>query len=209
MDDLFDTLRPPVQTVAEGITLLTGFADQSVLMPEIERIAARSRFRHMRTPGGRMSVAMTNCGQFGWISDSKGYRYDETDPDTGENWPTMPLCFSDLAQRAARRCGLDDFSPDACLINRYAPGASLGAHQDKDELDFSHPIVSVSLGLPATFLIYGSKRSGKPLPVQLREGDVLVMQDAARRAFHGVRKLADGQSPIGPYRINLTLRRAR
>lgn len=210
MDDLFDAQQPHVQPVTHGVTLLSGFADHAVLMPEIERIAARAAFRHMKTPGGRrMSVAMTNCGPLGWVSDRHGYRYQETDPLSCESWPRMPVRFRELAAGAAGLCGFGEFEPDACLINRYAPGARMGAHQDKDELDFNQPIVSVSLGLTAQFLFYGKKRSGKPKRIALRNGDVLVIGGESRLAYHGVRELTDGQSPIGRYRINLTLRRAR
>ena len=193
-----------------GVTLLARFADREALMPEIDRVAVDAAFRHMRTPGGReMSAAMTNCGPLGWVSDRQGYRYQAFDPMTHRPWPQMPASFMGLAQRAAATCGFDAFLPDACLINRYASGAQMGAHQDKDEADFAQPIVSVSLGRPATFLVYGAKRSGKPRSIPLQDGDVLVIGNEARLMYHGVRKPDPGRGEFGDYRFNLTFRRAR
>lgn len=209
--DLFDNC------VAEalqgtGLAVLAGFAlpDERDLLEGIERVAAVAPFRHMSTPGGqRMSVAMTNCGEAGWVTDRRGYRYDPLDPESARPWPAMPGAWASLAQRAAARAGFAAFEPDVCLINRYEPGARMSLHQDRDECDFDAPIVSVSLGLPATFLWGGFKRADKPRRLPLAHGDVVVWGGSARLAFHGVAPLADGWHPLlGRRRINLTFRRA-
>lgn len=199
------------EIIDDGMVLFSGFAQSEQLLPLVHAIAERSPFRHLETRGGRrMSVAMTNCGEVGWISDRSGYRYDALDPATGKPWPNMPEAFVCLALEAAARAGFPGYAPDVCLINRYAPGSRLGAHRDQDENDFSHPIVSVSMGLPAVFLCYGEQRSGRARRLNLHDGDVLVMGGPARRFYHGVRELADGIHPqTGSYRINLTFRRAR
>jgi alkylated DNA repair protein (DNA oxidative demethylase) len=165
----------------------------------------------MFTPGGhQMSVAMTNCGNAGWVTDRSGYRYDGADPESGKPWPVMPPVLRELAEAAAREGGFPGFAPDACLINRYEPGAKMSLHQDKDEQDFSAPIVSVSLGLPAIFLFGGPKRDNKPQRYRLAHGDVVVWGGPSRLFFHGVAPLADGEHPLlGRKRINLTFRRAR
>jgi alkylated DNA repair protein (DNA oxidative demethylase) len=173
-------------------------------------VIAQAPFRQMVTPGGlSMSVAMTNCGACGWVSDRSGYRYDPIDPDSGKPWLPMPESFLQLAGEAARAAGFDGFAPDACLINRYQTGAKLSLHQDKDERDFGQPIVSVSLGVPATFLFGGLKRSGKTMRVPVRHGDVLVWGGPARLNYHGVLPIKAAHHPFaGADRINLTLRRA-
>jgi alkylated DNA repair protein (DNA oxidative demethylase) len=208
--DLFP--RETVETIVPGATLLRGFASDEApaLVRAIEHIAAASPFRNMETPGGfRMSVAMTNCGAAGWITDRRGYRYGDVDPATGRHWPAMPELFRALAARAAAAAGFEDFAPDACLVNRYAPGARMSLHQDKNERDFTQPIVSVSLGLPATFLFGGMKRSDRPKRLRLVSGDVVVWGGPARMAFHGIDPLTEGEDPLtGPCRLNLTLRRA-
>jgi DNA oxidative demethylase len=210
--DLFDT-RPSEEQLADGAWLLRGFAlgDARTLLAEVERIAAAAPFRHLTTPGGfRMSVAMTNCGALGWVSDRRGYRYTAQDPLSGEPWPLMPAVFLELARAAAARAGFEGLAPDACLINRYEPGARLTLHQDKDESDFSAPIVSVSLGLPATFLFGGNARKEKQRRIPLQHGDVVVWGGPARMFHHGVLPLKDGHHPdLGRRRINLTFRRAR
>ena len=156
-----------------------------------------------------MSVGMTNCGALGWTSSRTGYRYTCTDPLTGQPWPPMPACFAGLALRAATEAGFDHFKPDACLINRYEPGARMARHQDRDEDDLGAPIVSVSLGLPAVFLFGGLQRSDRPARWPLAHGDVVVWGGASRLAFHGVGPLADGEHhSLGTQRINLTFRRA-
>jgi alkylated DNA repair protein (DNA oxidative demethylase) len=198
--------------IAPGAMLLGGFARsfEMPLLAALQRVVDVAPFRHMITPGGhRMSVAMSNCGMVGWVSDSTGYRYDTCDPDTGELWPPMPDPFRDLAARAAERAGYDGFAPDACLINRYEPGARLSLHQDKDERDFDAPIVSVSLGLPAVFLFGGMHRTDPTRRVSLRHGDVVVWGGPSRLRYHGVLPLDEGQHPLlGRYRINLTFRKA-
>lgn len=155
--DLFERM-PRYLPLAKGAVLLDGFAEsvEAPLLTALDRVVAVVPFRHMVTPGGfRMSVAMTNCGAVGWVTDRTGYRYDHVDPDSGQPWPAMPEVFADLATRAAAAAGYDGFTSDACLINCYEPGARLSLHQDKNERDFGAPIVSVSLGLPATFLFGG------------------------------------------------------
>ncbi len=211
--DLFAAPRAPRENLGEDALLLRGFAlkDARALFDEVQRIAAMAPFRHMVTPGGyQMSVEMTNCGDWGWITDRRGYRYAAEDPQTSRAWPAMPQLFFDLASRAAAEAGFAGFAPDACLVNRYAPGARLTLHQDKNERDFGAPIVSISLGLPATFLWGGLTRKERPRRFRLESGDVVVWGGASRLVFHGVDELAPGEDPLtGPCRLNLTLRRAR
>lgn len=210
-----NSLFPPadVVAIADGAVLLGGFAEPLAedLVEAIGRVAASAPFRHPVTPGGyRMSVAMTNCGTAGWVSDRTGYRYTATDPETGRPWPAMPPLIADLAARAAAAAGFDAYAADACLINRYAPGSRLSLHQDRNERDAAMPIVSVSLGLPATFLFGGLRRADRPRRIGLGHGDVVVWGGPARYAFHGVAPVADGEHPLtGRCRLNLTLRRAR
>ncbi len=198
--------------LAPGAMLLGGFAlrFETPCLTALRRVVAVAPFRRMITPGGhRMSVAMTNCGTSGWVTDRTGYRYDRHDPQTGRRWPAMPGVFSDLAAQAAARAGFDGFAPDACLINRYEPSARLSLHQDKDERDFSAPIVSVSLGLPAVFQLGGLRRADPPCRVPLAHGDVVVWGGPARLRYHGVLPLGAGHHALmGGYRINLTFRRA-
>ena len=192
--------------------LLRGFARgrAPALVAAIGAIAAVSPFRHMLTPGGwEMSVAMTNCGEVGWVTDRTGYRYDAIDPATGQPWPAMPQSFAELAVEAAGAAGFDGFRPDACLVNRYAPGARLSLHQDRDERDFAQPVVSVSLGLPAVFLWGGQRRAGPTRRVPLIHGDVVVWGGPDRLRFHGVHALAEGEHSLtGASRFNMTFRRA-
>jgi alkylated DNA repair protein (DNA oxidative demethylase) len=210
MPDLFDLKAK--QELQEGAVLLRGHALPlaAKLLAAIDGIAAQSPFRHMVTPGGyKMSVAMTNCGTTGWVTDRTGYRYDAHDPDSGAPWPAMPAAFLALAGDAAEEAGFAGFVPDACLVNCYEPGTRLSLHQDKDERDYGHPVVSVSLGLPATFQFGGLKRTDRPLKVPLRHGDVVVWGGAARLVYHGVLALKDGEHPlVGRRRFNLTFRRA-
>jgi alkylated DNA repair protein (DNA oxidative demethylase) len=202
----------PIEAIMPGALWLHGFVrdDAPALLSAIADIAAASPFRNMVTPGGfTMSVAMTNCGMAGWVTDRSGYRYAERDPVSEKPWPAMPTLFSAIAARAALAAGFADFAPDACLVNRYAPGARMSLHQDKDERDFSQPIVSISLGLPATFLFGGEKRSDRPKRLRLENGDVVVWGGPARKVFHGIDPLAPGiDSLTGACRYNLTLRRA-
>lgn len=211
MSDLFTLLAPSRETIRDGMVVLRRFAEGRRLLPLIEAVARTSPFRHMQTPGGRaMSVAMTNCGALGWISDTRGYRYVAIDPETGAPWPALPERFTALASAAAAAAGFSDFWPDACLINRYAVGTQLTAHQDRNEADFAHPIVSVSLGLPASFFVtLNQRRTGETRSVILADGDVVVWGGAARLAYHGIRRLKAGSGSLaGGYRFNLTLRRA-
>jgi alkylated DNA repair protein (DNA oxidative demethylase) len=211
MLDLFDdfgTERP----FAPGAVLLPGLAlpHETALLGAVDAVTTLSPFRHMMTPGGfTMSVAMSNCGAAGWVTDRRGYRYSATDPDTGKPWPALPEVFLSLALTAASHAGYPDFVPDACLINRYEPGARMTLHQDKNERDYGQPIVSVSLGLPATFLFGGQERRDKTLKIALHHGDVAVWGGPSRMNFHGINTLADGVHPfVGRQRLNLTFRRA-
>ena len=217
--DLFDALPsdPDTPTAAEplgpGAVVLRGFARDAgpALLRAVGEVSAGSPFRHLITPGGlRMSVAMTNCGEHGWVSDRTGYRYDPVDPDTGRAWPPMPATFLKLARDAADAAGYPGFAPDACLINRYLPGTRLSLHQDRDELDLRAPIVSVSLGLPAIFLWGGLRRVDRPARVRLAHGDVVVWGGPSRLVFHGIAPLAAGDHPLTHgERINLTFRKTR
>ena len=215
MRDLFFSQQPDHATqeaMADGAVILRGkaLANESAILDALQAITASSPFRHMTTPGGYvMSVAMTNCGAAGWITDRSGYRYDRIDPQTGKPWPALPDCFRELAIAAASDAGYPNFIPDACLINRYEIGARLSLHQDRNERDFAQPIVSVSLGLPATFQFGGLTRSAPVRRFGLRHGDVVVWGGPSRLCYHGVTELKDGEHDrLGRIRINLTFRRA-
>jgi DNA oxidative demethylase len=200
------------QPLGPGALLLRGFAtpDEAALLADLQDVIARAPLRHMVTPGGyRMSVAMTNCGALGWVTDRAGYRYDAIDPQSGRPWPRMPTSFLRLAADAAAHAGFDRFVPDACLVNRYEPGARLSLHQDRNERDLRAPIVSVSLGVPALFLFGGAKRADKPARVLLEHGDVVVWGGPARMRYHGVLPVKEAHHPLtGNHRINLTFRKA-
>ena len=200
------------EELAPGAFVLRGLAraDEALFRRAIDAVARDAPFRHMVTPGGfRMSVGMTNCGRYGWVSDERGYRYAPLDPVSGRPWPALPPVLAVLAERAAALAGFAAFAPDACLVNRYEPGARLTLHQDKDERDFSHPIVSVSLGVPATFLFGGLKRKDRVARVPVEHGDVVVWGGPRRLRYHGVASLKPAQHPFADQaRINLTLRRA-
>jgi DNA oxidative demethylase len=200
------------EILTTGAVLLHRFAisDEAALLADVAEVISQAPLRHMVTPGGfRMSVAMTNCGALGWVSDASGYRYDALDPDSDRHWPRMPDSFQRLAHDAAALAGFDDFAPDACLVNRYEPGARLTLHQDRNERDFRAPIVSVSLGLPVVFLFGGLKRADKPARVPLEHGDVAVWGGPARMRYHGVLPIKAGaHSLLGNQRINLTFRKA-
>jgi len=206
-----ESLPPFRERLEEDAVLLHGFArgEAALLVEEAERIARLAAFRRLVTPGGHvMSVAMTNCGRVGWVSDRSGYRYDPIDPDTGKRWPAMPAAFLDVAVRAAAEAGFANYDPDACLINRYLAGNKLGLHQDRDEKDARAPIVSVSLGLPAMFLWGGKRRSDPTRRLRLENGDVVVWGGRARFVYHGVAPIKEGEHPLtGRARINLTFRK--
>ncbi|WP_354044175.1 DNA oxidative demethylase AlkB [Devosia sp. UYZn731] len=213
--DLFHGFEPPAprrEDMAEGAVLLRGKAleTEDELLGALAAIEEKAPFRHMVTPGGFvMSVAMTNCGEAGWVTDLSGYRYDRTDPLSGRCWPPMPAPFMSLAVEAATEAGYPDFRPDACLINRYEPGARLSLHQDKNERDFANPIVSVSLGLPAIFQFGGLKRTDPVRKYALHHGDVAVWGGPSRLFYHGIPALKEGVHPkAGAARINLTFRGA-
>lgn len=195
-----------------GAIVLRGFATAQAanIVAEIQQIIAQAPFRHMETPGGfRMSVAMSNCGELGWVTDKAGYRYEAVDPDSARPWPGMPTLFRQLATTAAAQAGFANFMPDACLINRYEPGARMSLHQDKDERDLMQPIVSISLGLPALFQFGGLKRSDPVSRITLTHGDVVVWGGADRLRYHGVLALKTGDHPLlGACRLNLTFRKA-
>jgi DNA oxidative demethylase len=203
---------PAVTEIAPGARWLHGFAaaEAAQLVAAIAAVAEAAPFRHMTTPGGRrMSVAMTNCGMAGWVADRRGYRYAATDPESGNAWPPLPPAFVTLAAAAAAAGGFPGFMPDACLINRYEPGARLSLHQDRNERDLDRPIVSVSLGLPATFLFGGAARADRPRRLRLESGDVVVWGGQSRLFFHGVDTLPAGEHSLtGACRYNLTLRKA-
>jgi len=215
MLDLFhnDDIGPPRHDeLAPGAVVLRGQASPIVekILAALRNVVTSAPFRHMVTPGGfTMSVAMTNCGAAGWVTDRTGYRYDPCDPDSGQPWPAMPDAFRHLAATAAAAAGFPDFAPDACLINRYQPGARLTLHQDRNERDMGAPIVSVSLGLPATFQFGGLKRNDPVRRIALQHGDVVVWGGPSRMRYHGVLPLQDGEHPaLGRARVNLTFRKA-
>jgi DNA oxidative demethylase len=200
------------EELAPGAAVFRGFAFERAraLMAGVDQVVEHAPFRHLVTPGGfTMSVAMTNCGDAGWVSDRTGYRYDPIDPLSGKSWPPMPAVFLEIARDAAARLGFSPFTPDVCLINRYEPGARLSLHQDRDEKGYVDPIVSISLGLPATFQFGGDKRSDRPVRIPLVHGDVVVWGGPSRLRFHGVLPLKDGDHPmLGRKRINITFRKA-
>lgn len=211
--DLFDNdPLPPRQRLGPGSLLLRGFAlpYQTRLLAALNAVIDAAPFGHMVTPGGYgMSVAMSNCGELGWVTDLRGYRYSPVNPASEHPWPAMPEVFFQLATSAAAEAGYADFMPDACLINRYEPGSKMGLHQDKDELDFTQPIVSVSLGLPAVFLFGGLRRNDKTERIPLTHGDVVVWGGADRLRYHGILPLKSGRHPLlDTARINLTFRKA-
>jgi DNA oxidative demethylase len=215
MHDLLDNIdssRLQHQELAPGAMVLRGqaLAMTEEILAALRNVVTAAPFRHMVTPGGfTMSVAMTNCGAAGWVTDRTGYRYDPCDPDSGRRWPAMPDAFRQLATAAAAAAGFPDFAPDACLINRYQPGARLSLHQDRNERDMTAPIVSVSLGLPAAFQFGGMKRNDPVRRIALRHGDVVVWGGPSRLRYHGVLPLRDDAHPsLGRTRVNLTLRKA-
>ena len=214
--DLFadDALQQPTgrEQIGEESYVLRGYALAWIdrLLPELRQVLAQSPFRQMVTPGGfTMSAALSSCGDLGWTTDASGYRYSTLDPRSQQPWPNMPDALRQLAVEAATAAGFINFTPDACLINRYVPGAKMSLHQDKNERRYDAPVVSVSLGLPAVFLFGGHERSDKAQKVSLFHGDVVVWGGVDRLRFHGVMPIKEGVHPImGPQRINLTFRAA-
>ncbi len=213
--ELFDdasAAESRLEPIGPRAVVLRGFAtaSEAALLADLQDVIARSPLRHMVTPGGfRMSVAMTNCGALGWVSDRTGYRYDPIDPASGKRWPQMPASFLQLAEGAADKAGFPGFAPDACLVNRYEAGTRLSLHQDKNERGYDAPIVSVSLGTPAVFLFGGLNRADRTMRVPLQHGDVVVWGGPDRMRYHGVLPLKAGHHPlVGDFRINLTFRRA-
>ena len=204
------SVEPRVAIGPDAVWLRGFVTDAQLLLEAIEGVVAQAPLRNMRTPGGRrMSVAMTNCGEVGWVSDTRGYRYATADPLTGSAWPAMPAAFFRLAQSAAAAAGFATFEPDACLVNCYTPGTRLSLHQDKNERDFAAPIVSVSLGLSATFLFGGPRRTVCVRRWRLEHGDVVVWGGESRLYYHGLAPLEEGVHALaGARRLNLTLRRA-
>lgn len=212
--DLFDDfaeINPRRIELAENAVILRGYTTDFAadLIESIEEIITQAPLRQMQTQNGyTMSVRTTSCGVLGWVSDAKGYRYEHIDPSTGQHWPPMPQAFLELANNAAIEAGFNEFTPDSCLINSYEAGSKLSLHQDKNERDFSAPIVSVSLGLPAIFLFGGNQRTERPQRYRLEHGDVAVWGGVSRLAFHGIEPLIDGvHSLTGKQRINLTFRK--
>lgn len=210
--DLFNQLSAQATPITTDAYLLAGYAlaDETQLQADLHSILAAAPPRHMMTPMGRaMSAAITNCGDLGWVSDAQGYHYTQRNPSNGQPWPSLPSSFMALAGRAATQVGFAHFVPDACIVNQYQVGARMGLHQDKDELDFSQPIVSVSLGIPAVFQFGGAKRQDKPINIALHHGDVVVWGGAARLHFHGIKPLkAHQHASLGAVRYNLTFRKA-
>ena len=214
--DLFAD-APPQRAATEQIGpqsfVFRGFAQPCLgeLLPALEAVLIRAPFRIMQTPGGHsMSVALSSCGTFGWVTDRHGYRYTSNDPQTGEPWPAMPALFLELAESAARAAGFEGFMPDACLINRYIPGAKMALHQDRDEQGYQWPVVSVSLGIPAVFLFGGHARGDATQRVPLFHGDVVVWGGEDRLRFHGIMPVKQAEHPqLGEQRINFTFRKAR
>jgi alkylated DNA repair protein (DNA oxidative demethylase) len=212
--DLFASQQPSTQEIVKDAFLLQGFVlgQEALILADLSHVISAAPLRNMVTPGGfTMSVAMTNCGTLGWVTDRTGYRYTTHDPVSGKPWPAMPLSFIQLAQQAASEAGFDGFLPDACLINQYKVGARMSLHQDKNELDFTQPIVSVSLGLPAIFQFGGFKRADKTIRIPLNHGDIVVWGGESRLRYHGVLPLKAGMNKMpafGEHRINLTFRKA-
>lgn len=213
--DLFSDYRPnpaSAQSVLPDAWLLRHYlaACEDELLLRLSEVLQSAPLQQMSlASGGKMSVQTSSCGEFGWISDQCGYRYSKLNPQTGTSWPEMPALFRRFAQEAAAEVGFGGFCPDSCLINCYPIGARMGLHQDRNERDLSQPIVSLSLGLPASFQFGGFARSGARTRVELGHGDLLVWGGQARMRFHGVLALKAGHHPrLGERRINLTFRKA-
>ena len=210
MSDLFSNHRPKIEEIYKDVFVLTNFVNTKPLLELIAKIEQQAPFERMMTPNGhKTNIPFTSCGQLGWISDSTGYRYSKINPITKNPWPAMPREFLSLAEDAAKVAGFELFNPDACLINQYAIGSKLGSHQDKNEKDFSQPIVSISIGLPATFQIFGSTRSGVKISYDLQDGDIMVWGKSARMIYHGIKTIkANPFNPNTKYRYNITFRKS-
>ena len=194
----------------DGVKHFAGFLDreaqESMVSALREVVLAAPLFIPLMPRTGRpFSVRMTNMGTLGWVSDRNGYRYQAAHPDTGAAWPAMPEIVLDVWRKVANYAAL----PEACLVNFYQGGAKMGLHQDKDEEDFTAPVVSISLGDTALFRFGGTERGGKTSTVKLASGDVLVMGGKSRLCFHGIDRVYSGTSTLLKEggRINLTLRR--
>lgn len=210
MTDLFSNTRPAIEELYPDMFLLANFVETKPLITEVEKLTRLSPFRKMMTPNGhKTGIAFSNCGQYGWVSDIHGYRYSPVDPDSGNPWQPIPRLLMALATNAANKAGYKNFKPDACLMNHYPIGSRLNSHQDKNESDFNWPIVSVSIGLAATFQVFGQQRSGRPLNIPVYDGDVLVWGGRSRLAYHGINTIKpDPHSPNLTQRINITFRKA-
>jgi len=211
--DLFDLSNNGetwIESITDDAVVLRQFlvSRSDELADAIKTIEQQAPFRHMKTAGGfTMSAAITGCGDYGWISDRRGYRYSKVDPVTEQPWPEMPKILYEVGQQCASEAGYNNYQPDACLINRYVPGSKMSLHQDKDEKDFTAPIVSISLGVPATFLFGGPQRSDKTIKVPVTHGDVVVWGGKSRLFFHGVSPIKQAYHPFwGDNRINITFR---
>lgn len=213
------SLFPDIEeALPEGVVLFRkrlSLADQRAMLGDVADVIARAPlFRPQMPTGPYMINTLTNCGERGWVSDKRGYRYQQTHPETTQPWPPIPRTIQALAIDAVREAGFGDFEPDACLVNVYAADGRLSLHRDYDEAEFKWPIASLSFGNDADFQIGGLKRAGKTQTVRLHSGDVLVFGGPSRLRYHGVRKIIPGTSPLEhPVlppggRINLTLRRA-
>lgn len=196
--------------VAPGVFHWPGYLSpeaQVALLAELREVARQAPFFSPRMPktGKPFSVRMTNCGSLGWVSDLAGYRYQPQHPETGAPWPPMPAVLQD----AWRALAGYPHPPEACLVNFYEASAKMGLHQDRDELEFDAPVLSLSLGDTAVFRIGGTKRGGKTLSLKLASGDALLFGGEARLAYHGIDRILAGSSALLPQggRINLTLRR--
>ncbi|GJM06143.1 MAG: alpha-ketoglutarate-dependent dioxygenase AlkB [marine bacterium B5-7] len=209
MHDLFSQSSSAIEEIQQDVYLLRNFTSYTALIEDIKTVVTAAPFRFMHTPGGKkLNISMTNCGDFGWISEPAGYRYAAKDPTSKQSWPSMPQSFQRLAKQASTLAEFENFRPNACLINHYTQGKELTAHQDKNEPDYAQPIVSVSLGMSAHFQIYGDARNNKPLEIELYDGDVLVWGRSARLIYHGVKtNRSQPHEQLGNHRINLTMRK--
>ncbi len=200
------------EVIDNDAIILKGFvrAKANQLVKDAELISQQSPFRTMTTPGGgKMSVAITNCGHCGWLSDEHGYRYQQIDPVTHRSWPEMPQSFLKICAAATKAASFAEFMPDACLLNKYQADAKMGLHNDNDEHDLTAPIVSVSLGLDAVFLFGGKTRQSPTRKYLLSHGDVVVFGGQSRLNFHGISLIKPTyiSDDLTDHRLNLTFRK--